>query len=339
MNFALRRPWWLLIPPAWSHALAPFGVSFVSRLYGRPQIPRWKSTKLMGLEFPNPLGLAGGFDKNGTLIAHLFRLGFGFVEVGTVTPEPQDGNPGKVLDRVDSHQALWNRLGFPSRGAKFVVEQVRRFRTQHGDSKVIFLNVGKNRWTPNERAHEDYLKVIEPFNPLVDGFVLNLSSPNTPGLRSLQEEHFLNRLIPAVKGVTQKPFGFKLSPDLEVNRFADLVHFLIESQVSFVILTNTTTYRPKGLEFLPQAGGLSGKPLAHLAEHFLETAHQIRCSRRSSLVLVSVGGVISARDVERRLQLGADLVQVYTALVYQGFLFPQRVAQYMLSSYGQSINS
>lgn len=309
---------WLLIPPSWAHDLAPLALPFYALLNGK-QTPAWRSFTWRGLDFKNPLGIAGGVDKNAENLKEWWSLGCGFVEVGTVTPKPQLPNPGKILDRDKANFSLWNRMGFPSHGADEVFFNLTSYAPNY--RTPIFVNIGKNRDTSNEEALNDYSLLIDKFRPVADAFVVNISSPNTKGLRDLQSRENLERLIaPIVNKVSHyqpTPVLVKLSPDLGEEALADAVLQCHEVGVDGFVLTNTTLSRHAGCSY-PAEGGMSGKPLAELSKKALKVAQDALGSKRQGKLLVSVGGMMTPEDVVQRLNDGADLVQAYSALSFHG---------------------
>lgn len=319
---------WLLLPPRWAHDLSPLALPLYSLVFGQHSPPAWRSFTWRGLTFKNPLGIAGGVDKNAEHLKEWWALGCGFVEVGTVTPRPQHANPGKILDRDLKHQSMWNRMGFPSHGADEVFYNLNYYGPYY--RTPIFVNIGKNRETPNEEAVNDYLSLVDKFRPMADVFVVNISSPNTRGLRDLQSKENLSRLlgmiVQKVSHYQPTPVLVKLSPDMPEEVLAETVLHCHELGVDGFVLTNTTLSRHEGCPY-PAEGGLSGAPLKNLSEKALSVALQALGEKRQGKLMVSVGGVMSPEDVTRRLALGADLVQIYSALVFQGPGFFQQVAR------------
>jgi len=321
---------WLLLPPKWAHDLGPFGLKIFSLLHSQPT-PAWKSFTWNNLVFKNPLGLAGGVDKNADNLPEWWDLGVGFAEIGTVTPRPQKANPGKIMDRDSAHLALWNKMGFPSAGADEVFYNLRSL--DHKKTPV-FVNIGKNRDTPNENAVDDYLYLMDRLRSQADVFVVNISSPNTKGLRDLQNKEALTKLLePLVKksyqkieGETRKPILLKLSPDLNEESLAEALNVAVEVGIDGFVLTNTTLSRPQGIAF-PSEGGLSGAPLKPLSREILHKSLQILGKNRPGKLIVSAGGVMTPEDVFERLQMGADLVEIYSALIFEGPGFFHKVAR------------
>jgi len=274
---------------------------------------------VFGLTFKNPIGLAAGYDKDGLAISGLTGLGFGHVEVGTVTPLPQPGNPRPRIFRLVEDQAVINRMGFPGRGAEFVA---RKLAAKHRPSKIILgVNLGKNKDTPLEEAARDYTSLISTFSPLADYLTINISSPNTIGLRRLQGRQMLNELLGTIAKFRltlpqQIPLLVKLAPDLDPTELDDALEIILSTGMDGIVATNTTLARP-GLSS-PRAiesGGLSGAPLKSLS---LEILKNIVQKVDGKIPVVSAGGVMTPEDVKQRLQAGAVLVQVYTGLVYNG---------------------
>jgi dihydroorotate dehydrogenase len=275
---------------------------------------------LFGLRFRNPVGLAAGFDKNGELLSEMEQLGFGFLEIGTVTPRPQDGNPKPRVFRLPKDKALINRMGFNNHGAFDIKERLRK----RPKGIVIGGNIGKNKNTLNEDAIRDYLICYKELYEFVDYFVVNVSSPNTPNLRDLQEREPLSKLLGALQKanrmkVKPKPLLLKISPDLPDYMLDDVLDTVMEHKLDGVIATNTTLSREglhtsaKELEQIGD-GGLSGKPLYERSTEMVKTIK----SRYPKLPVIAVGGIDSAEDALDKLRAGADLIQIYTGFVYQG---------------------
>jgi len=283
---------------------------------------RHDPVRLMGLEFRNRVGLAAGLDKNGECVEAFDRMGFGFIEVGTVTPRPQAGNPRPRLFRLPRQQALINRLGFNNHGIDALVARVRRTRRQ----AVLGVNIGKNADTPLEQADEDYLIGLRKAYPIADYIVINVSSPNTVGLRKLQEDGRFAALVASLhrertllgdRYGKRVPLLVKIAPDIGDDDLLSLARTAVDGGIDGLIATNTTTARP-GLEGVPQAaeaGGLSGRPLRPLAE---ATLARLRRLVGADYPLIGVGGILSGADALARRETGADLVQVYTGLIYRG---------------------
>jgi len=279
---------------------------------------------VFGLQFRNPVGLAAGLDKNGAYVDALLALGFGFVEIGTVTPRPQPGNPKPRMFRLPQHHALINRLGFNNQGVDAVIRNIARARRAAGS--VLGINIGRNKDTPNEAAAQDYLTCLERVYPLADYVTVNISSPNTAGLRELQQGQALDRLIGVLREAQEKlgaihhrrvPILVKISPDLSDADIDACAQVLSQRQVDGVIATNTTISRPGMDSQLPaqEVGGLSGAPLLQAST---TTLRKLRARLPDSIPLIGVGGITSGADAAEKIAAGAQLVQFYTGLVYRG---------------------
>jgi dihydroorotate dehydrogenase len=315
----LRRALFLLEPER-AHGLAIAALRAVAalpplarRVAARQRVadPRLAQV-LWGRRFANPVGLAAGFDKDGLVVAALPALGFGFAEVGTVTPRPQAGNPRPRVFRFAAAESLQNRLGFNNAGAAALAGRLATLPAER--ELVVGVNLGKNRDTPPERALDDYRELLEVFGRRADFLVVNVSSPNTPGLRELQSEAFLAAVLAAAGRATDRPVLVKLDPDLDPGRLLALATAAVEAGAAGIVATNTTLDR----SLLPGAadqGGLSGGVLRERSFRALQTLAAALFGRT---VLVSVGGIDSADEVYRRLRAGASLVELYTALVYRG---------------------
>ncbi len=271
-----------------------------------------------GLRFPNPIGLAAGFDKNAVAVRTWAALGFGHVEIGSVTALPQPGNPKPRLFRLPQDQALINRMGFNNEGAEAIARRLERLQQTFGRSPVpLGINLGKSKRTPLEEAPQDYLLSLSQLWPYGDYFAINVSSPNTPGLRALQDKERLKELLAALTGFVQgrKPLLLKIAPDLSWEQLDEILSLAEQYRLSGLIATNTTTAR-EGLQTpTDEAGGLSGRPLRARS---LEVLKYLHARLQGRLPIVSVGGIFSAEDVWERLTNGATLVQVYSGFVYEG---------------------
>lgn len=285
--------------------------------------PAAKPVKVMGLTFPNRVGLAAGLDKEGNTIDALGRLGFGHIEIGTITPRPQPGNPRPRLFRLIPQEAIINRMGFNNSGIDAGVANVRTATSFRG---VIGFNIGKNKDTPNEKAADDYLACLRKAYPVADYIAVNLSSPNTPGLRELQGAEASARLLETLKTEQSKladehgrqvPLVFKLAPDLDDHHIHALARVFLEGGLEGLITTNTTLDRELVAEHprANEAGGLSGRPLLEKSNRVLgEFAAQLG----GRIPIIGVGGISSVADAKEKLHLGASLVQIYTSFIYQG---------------------
>jgi dihydroorotate dehydrogenase len=326
---------WLWLSPQKAHSLTPAALKVAGPLLSMlpdsgPQ--KWSPLEWRGLHFPNRLGLAGGVDKNAENLAAWWKLGAGFLEVGTITPRPQPGNAGTVVDRDVQALALWNKLGFPSRGMVKAKDFLRALPRPW--PTPVFANIGKNATTPLEVASKDYLMLLHELQDVVDGFVINISSPNTSGLRKLLEPENLREFLAplmAHPGAIARPTLLKISPDLSETDLATALTIACDLGVQGFVLTNTTSGGRDGLKFPQNEGGVSGQPLAAKSKYFLQRSLELLGSRRAGKLIVSVGGIMSADDVSERLQMGADLVQVYSALIFEGPFFFRKVAKCQLA--------
>jgi dihydroorotate dehydrogenase len=278
--------------------------------------------EVMGIRFPNPVGLAAGLDKDGEYIDALARLGFGFIEIGTVTPRPQPGNPRPRLFRLPAARAVINRLGFNSEGVDRLVENVRRARYRG----VLGINIGKNADTPIGRAADDYLACLRKVYPLASYVTVNISSPNTRDLRQLQQDAALDGLLGALKAEQgrladahgkQVPLAVKLAPELDAAQIDAIAGLLRRHRVEAAIATNTTTARDgvTGMAHAGEAGGLSGAPIMERSTRIL---HELCRALQGEIPVIGVGGIMSGPDARAKTAAGAGLVQLYTGLVYQG---------------------
>ena len=325
--YTLLRSLLFSMPPERAHEFATSNLQTLLRIPGVAALlgKMWKvederlTKEVFGLKFPNPVGLAAGFDKNAEFVDEMAALGFGFVEIGTVTPVPQPGNPKPRLFRLSKDKALINRMGFNNQGVDVAVE-----RLKHRKSHIIVGgNIGKNKTTPNERAVEDYEVCFKRLFPYVDYFVVNVSSPNTPGLRELQEKgpllNILNRLMELNRHQNiQRPILLKIAPDLTNSQLNDIIDIVQQSGIQGIIATNTTISR-EGLQTGRQkvesigAGGLSGRPLNKRSTEVIRYITQ-----KSKIPVIGVGGILSADDALEKLDAGASLVQLYTGFIYEG---------------------
>lgn len=293
---------------------------------------------VFGLTFPNPVGMAAGFDKNAELVSELGDLGFGFVEIGTVTPRPQPGNPRPRLFRLKADSGLINRMGFNNKGAGPAAGRLRQFTATKGNRRVIVGgNIGKNKDTPNERALNDYLSCFRDLFDVVDYFVVNVSSPNTPGLRDLQEREPLTRLLTALQTENQqrpapKPILLKIAPDLTNGQLDDIIAIVADTGIAGVIATNTTVSRADLVTDAATveqmgAGGVSGRPLRQRATEVIRYLHQ---QSGGAFPIIGVGGIFSVEDALEKLNAGASLVQVYTSFIYEGLALAKKINQGLL---------
>lgn len=288
--------------------------------------------KVFGLEFPNPVGLAAGFDKDGKYADEMSALGFGFLEIGTVTPRPQPGNDKPRLFRLPKDKALINRMGFNNDGADAMAARLR----QHKPENIILGgNIGKNKDTPNENALDDYRYCLDKLYDVVDYFVVNVSSPNTPGLRELQDKKPLANILKALvedmyKKVVRKPILLKIAPDLTEEQLDDIVDIVLESGTNGIIATNTTISRDNLTTVTENigAGGLSGIPLR---DRSTEVIRYIVTKSQGRIPVIGVGGISNGQDAFEKIQAGAVLVQIYTGLIYQGPGLVKKINDYLIS--------
>jgi dihydroorotate dehydrogenase len=323
--YRLLRPLLFLLSPERAHHLTFSLLKLASKvpgalaLVGGRKPPTDAAVELMGIRFPGPVGLAAGMDKDARYVNEMVALGFGFVEVGTLTPVGQPGNPQPRLFRLPADRALINRMGFNNGGVQEAVERLRLRRP----GIIVGGNIGKNKSTPNERAIDDYVACFEALYDVVDYFVVNVSSPNTPGLRALQDKGPLLEILSKLKGLSRqpaKPILLKIAPDLTDAQLDDVCTVVRESGIAGVVATNTTISRdglntPKPEVESIGAGGLSGAPVRARST---EVVRYLRTQLPKPLVIMGVGGIDSATSAMEKLDAGADLVQVYTGLIYRG---------------------
>lgn len=311
----------------------PLAAEISKKMYGlaHPRLER----RLFGLTFPNPVGLAAGFDKNAQLIDEFGNFGFGFLEIGTVTPRPQPGNDLPRLFRLPTDQALINRMGFNNQGVGVAAARLK-FRKSN---IIIGGNIGKNKDTPNEQALRDYEYCFDALYEVVDYFVVNVSSPNTPDLRALQDKEPLRQLLAALQQKNNakpkaKPLLLKIAPDLNEEQLNDIIEIAIATKLDGIIATNTTISREK-LNTEPTllteigSGGLSGKPLKEKSTQIIK---YLRQNLPESIRIIGVGGIMTAEDALEKLQAGADLVQLYTGFVYEGPALVKKINQQILNA-------
>lgn len=304
----------------WFHDYFPLGKTILRSNYDIHI--KGLEREVFGLKFKNPVGLAAGFDKNGEYVEVLSNLGFGFIEVGTVTPLPQPGNEKPRMFRLQEDEAIINRMGFNNKGVDVMAERLRLLKDKD-PSIVVGGNIGKNKNTPNEEATSDYLKCFDALFEVVDYFVVNVSSPNTPGLRALQEKEPLKELLHSLQHRNMKhgisrPILLKIAPDLTNEQLDDIVEIVQETKIAGVIATNTTIDR-SGLytteKVKNEMGGLSGKPLT---QRSTEVIRYLADKSHRSFPIIGVGGIHSPADAKAKIEAGASLVQLYTGFIYEG---------------------
>lgn len=341
MYQSLIRPFLFKKDPESAHY---FTFNWIKRLFKIPGVSAYchanfnfKDTDLavecFGLKFPNPVGLAAGFDKDAKLYDELSAFGFGFIEVGTLTPKGQHGNPKPRLFRLPEDQSLINRMGFNNEGVEAAIQRLKKKKSD----VLIGGNIGKNKITPNEQAVEDYLICYDALLPYVDYYVVNVSSPNTPNLRALQDKEPLKQLLNTLqerkreKGAKQ-PILLKIAPDLSQEQLDDIVEIVEETQIDGVIATNTTISR-EGLKTSKDrieeigAGGLSG---ASVRNRSTEVIRYLKEKSKGAFPIIGVGGILTAEDAIEKLEAGASLVQVYTGFIYEGPAMIKKINQGIL---------
>jgi len=338
----LIRPFLFLLDPEKVHHLSFTFIKLLSKI-GFSGLFRFLylidderlEREVFGIKFKNPVGLAAGFDKNAELYNELSNFGFGFIEIGTVTPKPQAGNPKKRLFRLKADHAIINRMGFNNLG---VFEAVETLKKKH--NVIIGGNIGKNKITPNNLAIKDYLICFDALFDHVDYFVINVSSPNTPGLRELQDKEPLTALLMALKRenhkyaqskqVIEKPILLKIAPDLSNEQLLDIIQIVEDTRISGIIATNTTIAREnlKSDYFLVEEnGGLSGKPLANRSTEVIRFLSE---KSNRAFPIIGVGGIHSTEDALEKLEAGADLIQLWTGFVYEGPALVKRINKAIL---------
>ena len=292
---------------------------------------KYLEREVFGIKFPNPVGLAAGFDKNAEIYKQMHDHGFGFIEIGTVTPKPQDGNPKKRIFRLVNDDAIINRLGFNNDGVDQIVNRLKK-----NINVIIGGNIGKNKDTPNEKAADDYLICFQKLYDHVDYFAVNVSSPNTPHLRDLQNTEGLRSiLIPLIdenKKRLNKPILLKISPDLNNSDVLSIVDLIQELKIEGIIATNTTLSREKlksDNKLKSQKGGLSGAPLRNRSTEVISLIHKYS---KGNVPIIGVGGIMSADDALEKLNAGASLIQVYTGFIYNGPSFIYKINREIIKS-------
>ena len=327
-SYPLLRPWLFSLDPEQAHNITLSNLDRAQRwglLRHLSDQPAPDPRKLCGITFPNPVGLAAGLDKDGKHIDALGTLGFGFLEIGTVTPKPQPGNPKPRMFRLPQAQAIINRMGFNNDGVDACVKRVRN-STYWQNGGIVGLNIGKNASTPIENAASDYVTAMEAVYEVASYITVNISSPNTQNLRALQGEDMLRSLLQSLHigrealsdrfGI-RKPLFLKIAPDLEQNDIKLIADLLVEFKIDAIIATNTTIARDtvQGLEFGQEAGGLSGAPVRHASTEVLRT---LKGYLGDAIPIVGVGGIMSGKDAQEKIAAGASLVQIYSGLIYRG---------------------
>jgi dihydroorotate dehydrogenase len=341
--YKILRSILFLFPPEWTHyfsmncfkvlcflspikkLIALFFITHHARLV----------THFLNLEFKNPIGVGAGFDKNAKYLTELETLGFGFVEIGTVTPLPQAGNSKPRLFRLPKDRALINRMGFNNDGVKAIAERLRKWKGKQSHSSLIIGgNIGKNKKTPNEEAWKDYAICFNELHPYVDYFVVNVSSPNTPGLRELQGKDSLRKILLHLLMINNgkansKPVLLKIAPDLSYEQIDDVIELALEIKLDGIVAANTTIRRDGLVHHLGQgnqeAGGLSGAPLKQRSTEIVKYIHQ---KANGQIPIIASGGIFTAADAKEKLDAGASLVQVWTGFIYEGPAIVKKITKY-----------
>lgn len=340
MIYPLVKNTLFLFPPETAHRISMNGLHAASSL---PFLKHWiahqfqyPSTRLkktiMGLEFPNPVGLGAGFDKNAEHLDVLALLGFGFIEIGTVTPLAQAGNPAPRLFRLPDQKALINRMGFNNDGVEKIAARLKDRKSKEHAPLIIGGNIGKNKVTENEDAWKDYCINFKGLEEVVDYFVVNVSSPNTPGLRALQEKEALRKIFAELQGLNKnnKPILLKIAPDLELSALDDIIALTQEVKIDGLVSSNTTLDR----SLLNQAnqikaekigaGGLSGQPLLHKSNEVLRYLYK---GINGRIPIIASGGILTGADAQSKINAGADLVQVWSGFIYKGPSMVKKICQ------------
>jgi dihydroorotate dehydrogenase len=340
MIYPLVKNTLFLFPPETAHRISMNGLHAVSSL---PFLKHWiahqfqyPSTRLkktiMGLEFPNPVGLGAGFDKNAEHLDVLALLGFGFIEIGTVTPLAQAGNPAPRLFRLPDQKALINRMGFNNDGVEKIAARLKDRKSKEHAPLIIGGNIGKNKVTENEDAWKDYCINFKGLEEVVDYFVVNVSSPNTPGLRALQEKEALRKIFAELQGLNKnnKPILLKIAPDLELSALDDIIALTQEVKIDGLVSSNTTLDRSL-LNHANQikaekigAGGLSGQPLLHKSN---EVPRYLYKGINGRIPIIASGGILTGADAQSKINAGADLVQVWSGFIYEGPSMVKKICQ------------
>lgn len=327
--YKIVKPLFFSMSPETAHHNVTGGLRRFNKIWGAQALLKALYTvedkrlerEVFGLKFKNPVGLAAGFDKNAEYIDDMAKLGFGFIEIGTVTPRPQPGNDKPRMFRLVHDEALINRMGFNNQGADVAAARLKNLKNKEG--LIIGGNIGKNKVTPNEEAVNDYIYCFNALFDYVDYFVVNVSSPNTPGLRDLQEKEPLTKLLNTLqelnlKKTTPKPILLKIAPDLTDSQLDDIVEIVMDTKIAGVIATNTTIVR-EGLQSDPaivqEMGGVSGKPLT---KRSTEVIRYLATKSKGAFPIIGVGGIHSAEDALEKLEAGASLIQIYTGFIYEG---------------------
>lgn len=339
MYHRLIKPILFLFDPEKVHYFSFFSIKLLSTIPGVPLLIRWLyqvkhpslEREVFGLKFPNPVGLAAGFDKNAVLYKQLANFGFGFIEIGTLTPKAQVGNPKKRLFRLKQDEAIINRMGFNNEGVDDAVKRLKK-----NTDVLIGGNIGKNKVTPNEEAVNDYIYCFNALFDYVDYFVVNVSSPNTPNLRALQDKAPLTHLLSTLKGLNDhkerpKPILLKIAPDLSDDQLLDIIEIVTSVKIDGVIATNTTLSRT-GLKSADkeEMGGLSGRPLTQRSTEVIRFLVE---KSKHAFPVIGVGGIHKPQDAIEKIEAGASLVQLYTGFVYEGPAAVKKINQALVDKF------
>ncbi len=326
--YALTRPILFSLDPENAHTLTMASLKCAASLGITGLLPKPKADPrtVMGLTFPNPVGLAAGLDKDGSYIDGVAGMGFGFIEVGTVTPRPQPGNPRPRMFRLTAAQALINRMGFNNKGVDALVANVQTSKFYQQKKGLLGLNIGKNADTPIERAADDYVICLQKVYPFADYVAVNISSPNTKDLRQLQGASELDALLGTVKAAQLRladehkryvPIAVKIAPDIDNEQIKSIAETLLRHKMDGVIATNTTITRDAvtGMQHAEEAGGLSGGPVTEISTRVIRV---LKAELGNTLPIIGVGGIMSGADAKAKIDAGASLIQLYTGLIYRG---------------------
>jgi dihydroorotate dehydrogenase len=326
----IARPLFFLMPPESIHhlsmwAMARTPMASLLEPLARRAFPSLEK-KVFGLTFPNPIGLAAGFDKNADGVEVWEKLGFGFMELGTITPRPQPGNPEPRIFRLPVEQGLINRMGFPNLGAEEVARRLDKIKSAgRWPSIPVGMNLGKNKDTPLEEAGRDYVSCFRTTRELADYFVVNVSSPNTPGLRQLQQGQLLDSILGPLRDEDpegKKPLLIKIAPDLEESHLEAIVKAVEKFRLAGIVATNTTIDK-RGLT-VQEEGGASGRPLTSRSTEIIRAVHRLTGGK---VPIIGVGGIFNADNAREKLEAGASLLQLYTGFVYEGPLVARRICE------------
>jgi len=341
--YKLVKPILFSLDPEEAHHLVSGGLRSFCKLWGGKRLlssiyayehPKLERT-VFGLTFKNPVGLAAGFDKNAAFVEEMDALGFGFIEVGTVTPRPQPGNDRPRLFRLIDNKALINRMGFNNQGVDVAANRLRHLKKQH--SVIVGGNIGKNKTTANEDAVKDYILCFDALFDVVDYFVVNVSSPNTPGLRALQDKEPLMHILNALQQRNQRagisrPILLKIAPDLTDGQLDDIIDIVRETGIAGIVATNTTIGRDglNSTRLAAEAGGLSGAPLT---KRSTEVIRYLSTHSHQAFPIIGVGGIHTPEDAQEKLDAGAALVQLYTGFIYEGPALIKRICKKIAHSH------